>query len=57
MHPKGANSMAVSGPSFRMTLVDTGWAVSPPMHKQAEKSNPLALWDPISGSDFFFQSG
>jgi len=27
------------------------------MHKQAEKNNPLALWDPISGSDIFFQSG
>jgi len=28
MHPKGENSMAMSGPSFRNTLVGTGWAIS-----------------------------
>ena len=28
MHPKGENSMAMSGPSFRSTLVGTGWAFS-----------------------------
>ena len=28
MHPKAANSMAVSGLSFENTLVGTGWAVS-----------------------------
>ena len=28
VHPKAANSMAVSGLSFENTLVGTGWAVS-----------------------------
>ena len=28
VHPKGANSMAVSGLGFREALVGTGWAVS-----------------------------
>jgi len=50
VHPKGANSMAVSGLGFRMNLVDTEWAVSPPMHKQAAL---LPYRTTISGSDFF----
>ena len=28
MHPKGANSMVMSGLSFRKILVGTGWAIS-----------------------------
>jgi len=28
VHPKGANSMAVSGFKFRNTLVGTGWVIS-----------------------------
>ena len=28
MHPKGANSMAVSGLTFRNTMVGVGWANS-----------------------------
>ena len=32
MHLKGANSMAVSGFSYRKALVGTGWAVSLLLH-------------------------
>ena len=39
VHPKGANSMAVSGLGFRKAMVGTGWTCCfpPPMHNWAYK--------------------
>jgi len=38
VHLKGADNMAVSGLSFRNTLVGSGWAMfCPPMYEQVEK--------------------
>jgi len=54
----GADSMAISGLSFRNTLVGSGWAnFCPPMHKQAEKTVLSHFTVPISGREAFSPSG
>ena len=55
MHPKGANSKAIYGLSFRNTLVGTRW-FCPPVKKWAEKMILSTLWTPIPGSEAFFNS-
>jgi len=38
VHPKDANTMSLSGLSFRDTLVGTEWVFPVPMQKQTEKT-------------------
>ena len=42
VHLKGANSMAVSGLSFRNTLVGSGWAISVLQCTNGLRNSPLA---------------
>jgi len=55
IQPKGANSVAVTGFSFRNTLVGCGWTISlgRPMHKWAKKIVISTCRVPISSSEGF----
>ena len=58
MHSKGENSMAMSGPSFRNTLVGTGWAISLILCiGDPRKHSPSPCRAPISGSEGYSKSG
>jgi len=54
MHPNGVDSMAISGLTFRNTLVGAGWATSILLCMKAVFSHFMA---PISGGEVFSQSG
>jgi len=51
MHPNGVDSMAISGLSFRNTLVGAWWATSILLCMKAVLSHFMA---PISGGETFF---
>ena len=55
MHPKGADSMAVSGLRIENALVGSEWAMHccPPMHKRVEKTVLLPCTAPISDGEAF----
>jgi len=55
---KGADIMAVSGPSFRNTLVGSGWATAVLLCRNGlGKQSSCSAWHPFLAGKAFSQSG